>query len=76
MTNLLSINDIKIYFLNFFWLQTLCTLKVMKYLKTFPRLTNFNSLLAVHRIRILGVEERSLRKFSCYSRKIANRTLV
>ena len=63
MKKLPSINDTKIYFLKFFWLETLCTLRIMKCLKTFPRLNNFNSLLAVCRIRILGVE-KSLRKFS------------
>ena len=59
MTNLPSINDTIIYFFKLYWLQTLCTMKIMKCFKTIPRLHNFNSLLAVCRIIIFGVEKRS-----------------
>ena len=61
-----STNDAIIYFLKFSLLQTLYTLKTMKCLKTFPRLNNFNWLLALCWIRILGFEEMSVSKFTRY----------
>ena len=64
MANLPNITDVRIYFLKLSWLQILCTLKIIKCLETFPRLNNFNSLLAVCWIRILSFEKLSLNECS------------